>query len=127
MPIINNAEPQTGVPDVSSETSVGPASIPASTSPPTPVANADENPFAPNLQTPAAGGSQSTPSTAARFFAVTPSPRARGTPRRGRHSTLRLNRRTEGPVGHKHRHAADDVWTFYDITDSKTNDCLFCR
>lgn len=129
-PPVDDVAPQATGPEMSPDTVINtnPSLPERPTTPFASIHDTDENPFAPNpTTTPAASGTQSTPSTAARFFAVTPSPRARGTPRAGRHSILRLTRRSEGPVGHKQRHAADDVWTFYDTTNPEMNDCLFCR
>jgi hypothetical protein len=70
-------------------------------------------------------------STEWRFHMVTPSTlsQSSGHPRAGRHSTIHHPRRrplASGPAGHKHRHAAGDVWTFFTEIENKNN-CVFCK
>jgi hypothetical protein len=69
------------------------------------------------------------------FFAISPSTpsRSRHTPCVGPHSiphsvTRRRRRQSldNGPAGHKHRHAARDVWTFFEDGDSNRS-CIFCK
>lgn len=77
-----------------------------------------------------------TPSTERQFYAVSPSTPSRSpySPCVGQRSipssiTRRRRRRSSlgnGPVGHKHRRAARDVWTFFEDNDSKRS-CLFCK
>lgn len=108
------------------------ASSPA-TQPPSPVADHGSNPF---LQQPAAHPTPAynpppSPSTSTRFWSLAsppPSSRARGRPRNGRHSTVRSPQTLPtGPVGNKHRHAAKDIWTFFEENTNKKNVCLFCK
>jgi hypothetical protein len=105
---------------------------------PSPVRDDGANPFlaTADLHDTRQRNSTATPSTERRFYAVSPSTPARSphTPRAGQHSipysiTRRRRRRQsqdKGPAGHKHRHAARDVWTFFEDNDSKRN-CLFCK
>jgi hypothetical protein len=77
----------------------------------------------------------STPSTEARFNAVSPSTPSRSpkTPQVGHHSIHQsVVRHRElldnGPAGHKHRYSARDIWTFFEQDDSVSkNTCLFCK
>ena len=99
---------------------------------PTPVRNEAANPFltaGPQPDIPVENPG-SPASTERRFHMATPSTAAR-TPHRpqaGRHSTLRARPRAplDGPAGHKHRHTASDVWTFFEETAGK-NGCVFCK
>jgi hypothetical protein len=99
---------------------------------PTPVRDEAANPFLavepqPDMPIQNPG---SPASTERQFHMVTPSTAARTPhrPRAGRHSTARARRHSPspGPAGHKHRHSARDVWTFFEETGGK-NGCVFCK
>jgi hypothetical protein len=99
---------------------------------PTPVRDEAANPFlAAEPQADAPLQNPGSPaSTERQFHMATPSTIARTPhrPRAGRHSTARARPRSpsDGPAGHKHRHSASDVWTFFEETTGK-NVCVFCK
>ena len=116
------AIPATDLPNVND---AAPGSIP------TPVRDEAANPFlttGPQPDIPVENSGSPT-STEQRFYMATPSTAARTPyhPRAGRHSTVRArpHSRLDGPAGHKHRHTASDVWTFFKETAGK-NGCVFC-
>jgi hypothetical protein len=98
---------------------------------PTPVRDEAANPFlVAEPGTPVQNPGSPT-STERRFRAATPSTPSRtpGRPRTGRHSTVHRPRPQSpviGPAGHKHRHTASDVWTFFEEMEGK-NECVFCK
>jgi hypothetical protein len=59
---------------------------------------------------------------------VTPSilSQSSGHPRAGCHSTICRRPLASGPAGNKHRHAANDIWTFFTKIEDKNN-CVFCK
>jgi hypothetical protein len=97
----------------------------------TPVRDEAANPFLdaePQPGTPEQNPSSPT-STERNFHMATPSTATRtpGRPRVGRHSTAhRCRSPANGPAGHKHRHTASDVWTFFEEMEGK-NGCVFCK
>lgn len=91
-----------------------------------PIADEAFNPF---LQPTLALDPPSSPSISVQFWSLaspSPSPRARHQPQDSHHSIVQSPRPLPTcPVGNKQRHAATDVWTFYE-GGLKQNVCLFC-
>lgn len=98
---------------------------------PTPVRDEAANPFLTGPQPDIPIENLSSPaSTERRFYIATPSTAARTPhcPQAGRHSTIRVRPHSplDGPAGHKQRHTASDVWTFFEEMAGK-NCCVFCK
>lgn len=101
---------------------------------PIPICDNGANPFltATDSRNTCLRNSSTTPSTERQFYAVSPSTPSQSphTLHAGRHSTTHRRRRRQslknGPAGRKRRHAARDVWTFFEDNNS-TRSCLFCK
>ncbi|KAN0124669.1 hypothetical protein V8E53_015705 [Lactarius tabidus] len=57
---------------------------------------------------------------------VTPTRRLGQTPGRS-HTSRRRTRYRDGPAGNKKRHAAKDVWEFFELNDNDRRECVLCE